>query len=162
MFHPEFVLVKFYFCTEVLYTSWIEKLFSSALGVFAEKWDLFYFHLSQPKLDLYSFCTLFSCTYGIVLWVLNCNFIQRNAFKIWCHNSICGCSVSGVTLPCYVELMSYNVLELKFFGDWNYLRRNCDMISSQILFKYKKFNKIESQIFAWTSCILVVKLQIKS
>ena len=49
--------------------------------------------------------------------VLNCNVVQRKAFKIWCHDSTCGSSVSGVTLPCYVELMSYNVLELKcFFG----------------------------------------------
>ena len=57
----------------------------------------------------------FSCTYDIVLLVLICNLIQRKAFKIWCHDSTCGSSVSGVTLPCYVELISYNVLELKFF-----------------------------------------------
>ena len=47
--------------------------------------------------------------------VLNCNVVQRKAFNIWCHDSTCGSSISGVTLPCYVELISYNVLELKFF-----------------------------------------------
>ena len=108
--------LSFIFCTEVLYTSWTENTFFQVhYELLLKKWDLFYFHLSQPKLDLYSFCTLFSCTYGIVLLVLNCNLIQRKAFKIWCHDSTCGSSVSGVTLPCYVELISYNVLELKFF-----------------------------------------------
>ena len=34
------------------------KTFFSALGVVAQNWDLFYFHLSQPKLGLYSFCIL--------------------------------------------------------------------------------------------------------
>ena len=48
--------------------------------------------------------------------VLNYNVVQRKTFKIWCHDGTCGSSVSGVTLPCYVELISYNVLELKFFG----------------------------------------------
>ena len=50
--------VKYCFSIEVLYTSLSQNIFFSAMGVVAQNWYLFYFHLYQPKLGLYSFCIL--------------------------------------------------------------------------------------------------------
>ena len=58
------------------------KSFFSALLVVAQNWDLFYFHLSQPKLGLYSFCTLFLVYLWFSVVCTECNFIHRKVLKI--------------------------------------------------------------------------------
>ena len=116
LFHREFVLVKFFFVLKTYIVVELKTLFFQVyLRVVAEKVGFILF-LCDFILSWTFIVSVhsFSCTYGIDLLVLNCNLIHCKAFEIWCHNSTCGSSVSGVTFPCYVELISYNVLELKF------------------------------------------------
>ena len=79
--------------------------------------------------------------------VLNCNVVQRKAFNIWCHNSTCGSSISGVTLPCYVELISYNVLELKFFCDEIIYDQVATSSLARFYSSIRNLARFESQIF---------------